>query len=166
MNNKKTVFRIVIAAVACCAVLAVCILTGLMSGRNADTGSSAGTPDTVKMSPGILDALDQLDSEITFSDEVYEHISENWARWNEKDSMERALSSSIPGHWNGMFETWDEALSCINIKLWNPFESANWLQKMNVYGADIKQYGLIEHCCFTAYADLENSVTFADISAG
>ena len=166
MNYRKPVFWIIVAASVGCAVLAVCFLTNPKTKGSADTGSLTGTPGQTLKTSNIFDAMDRLEEEITFSDEVYGHIADDWAKWNEKDSWERALSSSISGHWNGAFETWEEAQSLTGVTLWNPFEEAGWLSKMNAYGADIEHFGLLEHCRFTSYADQENNMTFADISAG
>ena len=106
-----------------------------------------------------------------YSGQLSKDLKNDWEDWNSKDLAAQALESRLPGHLWKYFDSWEDAEAYAGVKVWNPFEGADWLSRKNTAGTDIitepetklqhsvlnwsgKRDGNVSHVSFTAgYAD-------------
>ena len=75
---------------------------------------------------------------------------------------------NMRGKQSGFFENWNEAVDHIGIELWNPFENADWLKKMNYAGANIKESvtGVLQHCYVYIFDRDGGNIELAHLETG
>ena len=135
-GRKKRMF-IMVAALAC--LLIICIAKGDLEARRQRYGTVTITPDKPdEVSVGYRLAADlKAENDKEFGDRLYRGLAENWEEWNAKDRMEKALSSTIPGHCRYNTDTWAACEEVIGFAFDNPLESCDWLEIADYMGISL-----------------------------
>ena len=103
-----------------------------------------------------------------FSAAMRAELIAEWERYNKLSEMERLLLSTSPGYRSKYFSTWEDAVTYFGNEPFNPFEAANWIEKMNFVGTDKKDdfSGDLLHANVTFIGNEEGDVSYAGITAG
>ncbi|MBO4509712.1 MAG: hypothetical protein J5718_00025 [Lachnospiraceae bacterium] len=128
------------AIIAICLIVSIFCLSGCDNKIESDVKTAVSEPAVIQ----TFDILDVLDAEA------------------------QAVSAKRPGNETKFFESWNDAVEYIGIVPWNPFENADWLEKMNCAGADIKDpdTGVINHCCLSTYGSDDGDAGYASLQTG
>ena len=128
------------AIIAICLIVSIFCLSGCDNKIESDVKTAVSEPAVIQ----TFDILDVLDAEA------------------------QAVSAKRPGIETKFFESWNDAVEYIGIVPWNPFENADWLEKMNCAGADIKDpdTGVLNHCYLSAYGSDDGDAGYASLQTG
>ena len=87
--------------------------------------AAEGTPGA-----GVSDEAGDSNQNIISSDQlgqgVYVTLTEEWAKWDAKDEMQKMLSSHMPGHCYLGFDTWAECEEFLGFEIFNPLEDSEF----------------------------------------
>ena len=152
--------------------------TGSQTGNGNETGSQVtgnGNGENPESIPTLFEFIDNGEtvglprSESIFADNMYDAIREDWEKWEAMDEVSRMASSHMAGCGFRYFETWKEAVEFIGVEPWNPLEDADWLEKMNYTGADVRNLfdeNMLPHCSVEWIGSKDGKLTFAEITTG
>ncbi|MBR5177458.1 MAG: hypothetical protein IKW90_01500 [Lachnospiraceae bacterium] len=128
------------AIIAICLIVSIFCLSGCDNKIESDVKTAVSEPAVIQ----TFDILDVLDAEA------------------------QAVSAKRPGIETKFFESWNDAVEYIGIVPWNPFEKADWLEKMNCTGADIKDpdTGVLNHCYLSTYGSDDGDAGYASLQTG
>ncbi|WP_298035149.1 hypothetical protein [uncultured Dysosmobacter sp.] len=105
-----------------------------------------------------------------FSQELHDHLRDNWAVWNAKSREQQMFSSTLPGSLYQSHETWAEGTEHLGVELVNPLEEADWLEQATYVGmpldGELGRKKGIEHCTSYVYGNENAQVETAALTAG
>jgi len=95
---------------------------------------------------------------------LYDALEKEWERWEEKDEMERMLSSHIPGLCYKSFDTLEECEEFLGFPLDNPLEDGGF-QKASYVGLPIDEVDA-SHVYISFYGENAEQVQWIFVDSG
>lgn len=124
LSYKRPAFWLVAAAVAACAVAAVCFLTDpVTEGVRLKETAAGGETSYYTISARL-----RRTSRDMLSRELAADLEEDFARWDAESDRPRVFSSYGPGGLTRAFDDWDAAEAYLGCAVDNPLEGAAWLR--------------------------------------
>lgn len=94
--------------------------------------SSIGTIGCAKEETSDMAVFSEIEDDQTIispdliGQDIYDALEEEWSAWNEKEEMEKLLSSHMPGACYRGFETLEECEEFLGFSLYNPLENSKF----------------------------------------
>ncbi len=126
--------RFLLVAISLFYLAALSGCKGSKSCPPADQASGAESALSGEENSGNMITSDML------SQSIYAALQADWDVWDAKDDMEKAFSSSMPGHIYKGFDTWAECEEFLGFELFNPLENSEF-EKGSYVGMQEGFYG-------------------------